>query len=209
MAATSKQKSNSSDDSASKYQNSESNHESAKDSTFTHINDLQWHGISESDLERLLENGFCTVQSISHATVRKLMEIRGISEEKALKLKAIVNDICPIGFKSAKAVGKEREKVVMISTGSKDLDAILNGGIETGSLTEVFGEFRTGKTQLCHTMCVTCQLPMSEGGFAGKAMYIDTEGTFRPQKIKAIAERFNLDADAVLENVAIARVHNR
>ena len=63
------------------------------------------------------------------------------------------------------------------------------------SITEAFGEFRTGKTQICHTLCVTCQLPVAMGGGAGKAAYIDTEGTFRPERIKAIAERFNLDPE--------------
>lgn len=67
------------------------------------------------------------------------------------------------------------------------------GGIETGSITEMFGEFRTGKTQLCHTLCVTCQLGMQQGGGEGKAMYIDTEGTFRPQRLVAIAERYGLN----------------
>ena len=63
-----------------------------------------------------------------------------------------------------------------------------SGGMETGSLTELFGEFRTGKTQLCHTLCVTCQMPVDQGGGEGKAMYIDTEGTFRPQRLVQIAE---------------------
>lgn len=96
----------------------------------------------------------------------------------------------------------------MLSTGSRTLDELLKGGIETGSLTEIFGEFRTGKTQLCHTLCVTCQLPLDQGGGEGKAVYIDTEGTFRPQRLVAIAERFGLDPGDVLENVAYARAHN-
>ena len=65
--------------------------------------------------------------------------------------------------------------------------------METGSLTELFGEFRTGKTQLCHTLCVTCQLPMDQGGGEGKAMYIDTEGTFRPARLVEIAARYGLN----------------
>lgn len=65
--------------------------------------------------------------------------------------------------------------------------------METGSLTELFGEFRTGKTQLCHTLCVTCQLPIDQGGGEGKALYIDTEGTFRPQRLVEIAARFGLN----------------
>jgi len=72
----------------------------------------------------------------------------------------------------------------------------------------MFGEFRTGKTQLCHTLCVTCQLPIDQGGGEGKALYIDTEGTFRPARLTQIAERFGLDPNDVLDNVAYARAFN-
>lgn len=95
-----------------------------------------------------------------------------------------------------------------MTTGSVELDKLLEGGIETGSITEVFGEFRTGKTQLCHTLCITCQLPVTSGGAEGKAMYIDTEGSFRPERLKEIAARFGLNPDTALENVAYARAHN-
>lgn len=80
--------------------------------------------------------------------------------------------------------------------------------METGSITEIYGEFRTGKTQLCHTLCVTCQLPLDQGGGEGKALYIDTEGTFRPSRLIQIAERFGLNGDDVLDNVAYARAYN-
>jgi RecA/RadA recombinase len=73
---------------------------------------------------------------------------------------------------------------VTLTTGSVELDKLLEGGIETGSITEVFGEFRTGKTQLCHTLCITCQMAITEGGAEGKAIYIDTEGTFRPNRLQ-------------------------
>lgn len=111
-------------------------------------------------------------------------------------------------FMTAADMLEARETIVTLSTGSTELDKLLEGGIETGSITEVFGEFRTGKTQLCHTVCVTSQMPINNGGAEGKAMYIDTEGTFRPERIKAIAERFGLDGDVTLENVAVARCHN-
>lgn len=85
---------------------------------------------------------------------------------------------------------------------------MLGGGIETGSITEMFGEFRTGKTQLCHTLAVTCQLPVSQGGAEGKCLYIDTEGTFRPERLQSIAERFKIKPDEAMENVAYARAYN-
>lgn len=95
-----------------------------------------------------------------------------------------------------------------MSTGSTELDKLLGGGIETGSITEMFGEFRTGKTQLCHTLAVTCQLPTNRGGGEGKCLYIDTEGTFRPERLLATAERFGLNGEEVLDNVAYARAYN-
>ena len=72
----------------------------------------------------------------------------------------------------------------------------------------MFGEFRTGKTQLCHTLAVTCQLPIDKGGAEGKCLWIDTEGTFRPERIVPIAERFGLDANEVMDNIAYARAYN-
>lgn len=76
------------------------------------------------------------------------------------------------------------------------------------SISEVFGEFRCGKTQLSHTMSVVAQLPKELGGAGGKVAYIDTEGTFRPERIAQIAERFGVDADAAQENIAYARALN-
>ena len=98
-----------------------------------------------------------------------------------------------MGFSTAKAFFEKRKNQVFIKTGCDSLDELLKGGIETGSITEMYGEFRTGKTQLCHTLCVTCQLPIKDGGGAGMAMYIDTEGTFRPERLVEIAKRYGLD----------------
>ena len=76
------------------------------------------------------------------------------------------------------------------------------------SISEVYGEFRCGKTQLSHTMSVLAQLPKEQGGAEGKVAYIDTEGTFRPERIAQIAERFGVDPDAAEENIAYARALN-
>lgn len=91
---------------------------------------------------------------------------------------------------------------VYLSTGSANFDALLGGGIETKSMTEIFGEYRSGKTQLCHTLCVTAQINEKS---PGKVAYIDTEGTFRPSRVRAIAERFGVDGDACLDNIVYAR----
>lgn len=88
------------------------------------------------------------------------------------------------------------------------MDQLLDGGVEAGCITEIFGEFRTGKTQLCHHLCVSCQLPIESGGGEGRALYIDTEGTFRPERCLAIAERYGLNGQDVLDNIAVARAYN-
>ena len=113
-----------------------------------------------------------------------------------------------MGFTTATEFHIRRSELICISTGSKQLDALLGGGIETGSITELFGEFRTGKSQICHTLAVTCQLPIDMGGGEGKCLYIDTEGTFRPVRLLSVAERFGLNGEEVLDNIAYARAYN-
>ena len=113
-----------------------------------------------------------------------------------------------MGFSTATEFFKKRSDLIQLTTGCNDLDKLLGGGFETGSITEIFGEFRSGKTQICHTLAVTCQLPISQGGGEGRCLYIDTEGTFRPERLMAIAQKYKLDPTEVLENVAYARAYN-
>ena len=108
----------------------------------------------------LLSAGYHTVESVAYATRKALTSIKGISEAKADKLLAEASKIVPMGFTTATEYHKHRQEVIHLTTGSKELDKLLQGGIETGSITEIFGEFRTGKTQLCHTLCVTSQVTL-------------------------------------------------
>ena len=172
------------------------------------VSRLKEHGITQNDLNKLQEAGYQTVESIAMATKKALLSIKGISENKADKLIEISHKYFPMGFVTATEVHEERKQLIHITTGSSAVDKLLGGGIEAGSLTEIFGEFRTGKTQICHTLAVTAQLPVSMGGSEGKVMYVDTEGTFRPERIVSIAERFGLDPAATLENIGVARAFN-
>ena len=113
----------------------------------------------------------------------------------------MLNTISNINVSKAAVRLEMAKDIIMVSTGSTSLDTLLGGGIETGSITEVFGEFRTGKTQLCHTLCVMSQRPLDQGGAEGRALYVDTEGTFRPQKLVAIAERFEMNPAEVLVSI--------
>lgn len=177
--------------------------------SFSHVAELEKHGISRQDVQKLAQAGLCTVQAVARATMKKLQEVKGISEQKAEKMRAAAKKLdTQQGFHTATSEMQRRQDYISITTGSSALDNLLEGGMETGSITEMYGEFRTGKTQLCHTLCVTCQLPVDQGGGEGKAMYIDTEGTFRPTRLVQIAERYGVNSEMVLENVVYARAHN-
>ncbi|KAK8950933.1 hypothetical protein KSP39_PZI003221 [Platanthera zijinensis] len=178
------------------------------------IEQLEISGIAAIDIKKLRDAGLCTVEAIAYSPRKELLQIKGISEAKVDKIIGAASKLVPLGFTSASQLHAQRLEIIQITSGSKELDKILEGGIETGSITELYGEFRCGKTQLCHTLCVTCQLPLDQGGGEGKAMYIDAEGTFRPQRLLDIAERipycyrFGLNGADVLENVAYARAYN-
>eukprot|EP00002_Diphylleia_rotans_P038194 TRINITY_DN865_c0_g1_i1.p1 TRINITY_DN865_c0_g1~~TRINITY_DN865_c0_g1_i1.p1 ORF type:complete len:337 (-),score=71.08 TRINITY_DN865_c0_g1_i1:192-1202(-) len=172
------------------------------------ISRLEQCGISATDVKKLQEAGFHTVESVAYTTKKVLLNVKGVSEAKADKLLAEASKLVPMGFTTAAEYHRQRSEIIQITTGSKELDKLLGGGIETGSITEIFGEFRTGKTQICHTLCVTCQLPLDRGGGEGKALYVDTEGTFRPERLLSIAEKYELNGQDVLDNVAYARAYN-
>ncbi len=122
------------------------------------ISMLEENGINNGDVNKLKVGGFHTVESVAYATMKKLTEVKGISEAKGLKIMAEAKKIVPMGFTTATEIAQCRENMISLSTGSTALDELLGGGIETGSITELYGEFRTGKTQICHTLCVTAQL---------------------------------------------------
>merc|ERR1719167_1045487 len=168
-------------------------HEIEAEDTFQDIELLQNHGINVADIKKLKAAGICTVKGIQMVTKKKLAVIKVCGANS--------------GFRTALQQSLSRKNIFRISTGSNELNKLLGGGLESMAITEVFGEFRTGKTQLSHTMCVTTQLP-GEGGFTGgKIIYIDTENTFRPDRLRPVADRYNLDQDAVLDNVLYARAY--
>eukprot|EP01129_Flabellula_baltica_P013948 TRINITY_DN6582_c0_g1_i1.p1 TRINITY_DN6582_c0_g1~~TRINITY_DN6582_c0_g1_i1.p1 ORF type:complete len:351 (+),score=88.83 TRINITY_DN6582_c0_g1_i1:39-1091(+) len=172
------------------------------------VAELSKRNIPTKYISKLKMAGLHTVASVAFSTKRFIANIHGISEEGAEKIIAAAQEIIPIGFTSALDFHEIRKEIVQITTGSTQLDSILDGGFETGYITEMFGEFGSGKTQLCHQLCVTCQLPFDQGGAAGKAIVIDTEATFRPERCMEIAERYDLEPEDVLRNITYARAYN-
>lgn len=172
------------------------------------IGQLEKFGVSAADIKKLQEAGLHTVESVAYTPKKGLLAIKGISETKADKLLTEASKMVNMGFTTAMDIHQRRQELISITTGSSDLDKVLGGGIETGSITEIFGEFRTGKSQICHTLAVTCQLPVDMGGGEGKCLYIDTEGTFRPSRVLSVAQRYGLNGEETLDNIAYARAYN-
>ncbi|EDW39311.1 GL13479 [Drosophila persimilis] len=164
--------------------------------------------ITAKDIKLLQQASLHTVDAVANATRKHLLAIPGLGGSKVDQIISEASKMVPLGFLSARTFHQMRADVVMLTTGSKELDKLLGGGIETGSITEIFGEFRCGKTQICHTLAVTCQLPISQKGGEGKCLYIDTESTFRTERLSAIAQRFKLNESEVLDNVSCARAYN-
>jgi DNA repair protein RadA len=99
---------------------------------------------------------------------------------------------------------KMRQNVLRLTTGSSMLDKLLGGGIESQSITEFYGEYGSGKSQICHQLCVNVQLPHERGGLGGAALYIDTENTFRTERIFQMSENLGLDPKEAIKNIIFA-----
>ena len=165
-------------------------------------------GVTPAIADKLEAAGFTTPWAIVVARAAEIAEKAGIPPRTAEKIIENARRILGIRFKTAKQIKLERLNVRKITTGSKSLDDLLGGGIETKTITEFFGEYGTGKTQICHQLSVNVQLPPERGGLKGKAFYIDTEGTFRWERIEAMARGVGLDPDEVMENIFVERVYN-
>jgi DNA repair protein RadA len=165
-------------------------------------------GVTPSAANKLVEAGYATLEAVAVATPQELSAIAGIPLTTAQKIIKAARDALDIRFKTALDLKKERMNVRKITTGSRNLDELLGGGIETRTITEFYGPFGSGKTQICHQLSVNVQLPPERGGLKARAAYVDTEGTFRWERIEAMARALDLDPDEVMENILYIRAVN-
>ncbi len=165
-------------------------------------------GVTPSAAHKLVEAGFATLEAVAVATPQELSTIAGIPLTTAQKIIKAARSALDIRFKTALDLKRERMNVRKITTGSRNLDELLGGGIETRTITEFYGAFGSGKTQICHQLSVNVQLPPERGGLEARAAYVDTEGTFRWERIEAMARGLDLDPDKVMENILYVRAVN-
>ncbi|MBN2251255.1 MAG: DNA repair and recombination protein RadA [Candidatus Altiarchaeota archaeon] len=164
-------------------------------------------GVGEKVAEKLKEAGYANLEAIAAASLSELKDV-GLGEASAMKIINAARDNLKMGFETGLDALKKRELVGKITTGSKELDNLFGGGVETQAITEVYGQYGSGKTQLAHQLAVNVQLPKKKGGLERTAIYIDTENTFRPERIQDMAKALKLDPAEVLKNIHVARAYN-
>ncbi|MFQ6068413.1 MAG: DNA repair and recombination protein RadA [Candidatus Bathyarchaeia archaeon] len=175
-----------------------------KEKKYEYLEDLP--GVGPATSQKLQEMGFHTIESLATATARELAPA-GISEKKALDIIRHARGSITLSFIRADELLKQRQNVHRLTTGSQIIDELLGGGLETQTITEFYGEYGSGKSQVCHQLCVNVQLSQTEGGLNAAALYIDTENTFRTERIVQMAQHLNLDPQQVVKNIVVAEAY--
>ena len=165
-------------------------------------------GVGDKTLQKMRESGYDNLMAIAAALTADLVAASGLGDETAAKIINAARSKLKMGFEPASEVLKKRESITKITTGSKTLDDLLGGGVETQAILEAYGAFGSGKSQIAHQLAVNVQLPRERGGVEGKAIFIDTEQTFRPERIVDMAKALGLDPQKTLDNIFIARAYN-
>jgi len=171
---------------------------------YEYLEDLP--GIGPATAQKLHELGFHTVESLGTAAARELQSA-GIGEKKALEVIRIARSSLTVSFIRADELLKMRQNVLRLTTGSKTMNELIGGGIETQTITEFYGEYGSGKSQMCHQLCVNVQLPTEKGGLNSGALYIDTENTFRTERIVQMAQHLGLVPEEVAKNIIVAEAY--
>ncbi|MGC8479846.1 MAG: DNA repair and recombination protein RadA [Candidatus Micrarchaeia archaeon] len=178
----------------------------AKDKGIKEIEDLP--GIGPTTADKLKDAGYGDLEKIAVLSPHELSEISGMSVESAKKAVEAAKQATTLEYNTASKIYEERKAIGRISTGSKDLNELLGGGVEVKGITEAYGKFASGKSQLGFQLSVNTQLPIEKGGVGGTVLFVDTEGTFRPERIEAIAKAADLNPEEALNNIFVVRAEN-
>jgi DNA repair protein RadA len=168
-------------------------------------------GVGPTTADKLKEAGYITIESIATASPAELAEVAEISEAVAKKLVKAAKDRAVVtSFRTGADIMEQRKNIRKLKTFVPELDSLLGGGFETQAITELYGEFGSGKSQIVHQMAVNVQLPEDAGGLDGSCVFIDTENTFRPERIEQMVNGLGMDVPPVqefLDHIHVARAH--
>jgi DNA repair protein RadA len=166
-------------------------------------------GVGEATADKLRENGLDDVMAIATASPKNVSDLTGIGEGAIAKIIVAARKLADVGnFETGEEIFQKRKDVLRLTTGSDNLNNLLGGGLESQSIAEFFGEFGSGKTQIMHQLAVNCTMPEERGGFNSDVLIIDTENTFRPERIIQMSKFRQLDSDEVLRRIHVARAYN-
>ncbi len=165
-------------------------------------------GVGPKTVEKLEDAGYAEMMSLATASSGIIAAVADVGEGTAAKIINAARDALDMGFENGLKALERRKLVKKITTGSKTLDNLLGGGLETQAITECYGAFGSSKTQIAHQVAVNVQIPEKEGGLGGSVLFIDTENTFRPERIQQMSEAMGMDTKKVLEHIYIARAYN-
>jgi len=165
-------------------------------------------GVGKKIAEKLAEVGYTDLMTIAVTSPVELAAIVEIGEGQARKIINSVREMLQIGFESADKIMERKLAAIKIKTGVESLDKLLGGGVETQAITEAYGQFASGKSQLGFQLAVNVQLPKEQGGLGKNCLFIDTENTFSPNRIVSVAKARGMDPDQVLKNIFVARAFN-
>jgi DNA repair protein RadA len=174
-----------------------------KEKAIKELEDLP--GIGEATVDKLKAGGVDSIDKIAVMSPYELSELSGISAEAAKKAVQAAKEATTVNYETADQIMNRRKDIGKITTGSKDLNDLIGGGVETNAITETYGKFASGKSQIGFQLAVSVQLPKDKGGLGGSVLFVDTEGTFRPERIISIAKAYDLDPETVLANIMVIR----
>ncbi|MFH0971819.1 MAG: DNA repair and recombination protein RadA [Candidatus Micrarchaeota archaeon] len=177
-----------------------------KGKKITSIEDIP--GVGGTIAAKLRDAGYDSLMALAVSMPSELAMVAGIGEGTAIKAINVARDALDMGFETGDKVLERRKLIGKITTGSKELDNLIGGGLETQAITEAYGKFGSGKSQLAFQLAVNAQLPVEQGGLGGSVLFVDSENTFRPDRIAQIAAARGLDPDTILKNIHVARSQN-
>ncbi|HUT26851.1 MAG TPA: DNA repair and recombination protein RadA [Methanomassiliicoccales archaeon] len=173
------------------------------------VNIEELPGVGPATAEKLREAGYTNLMTIAVESPKTLADACDIGEATALKIIDAAKRAADVGgFEPGDVILERRRNLSRLTTGSKAFDELLGNGLESQSIVEFYGEFGSGKTQICFQLAVNATLPVEKGGLDGDVVIIDTENTFRPERIVQMATALDLDPEAVLKRIHVARAYN-
>ncbi len=166
-------------------------------------------GVGPATAEKLRDAGYVDLMAIAVESPKTLVEVCEIGEATAVKIIAAAKQAADVGgFETGDLILERRKNVSRLTSSSKAFDELMGGGLESQAITEMFGEFGSGKTQICFQLAVNATMPVENGGLDGDVIVIDTENTFRPERIVQMATAQDMDPDETLKRIHVARAFN-